>query len=40
MPKRAVRKIRSVIIATFSAVTALLGAVTSALAGSGGGPFP
>lgn len=40
MPKRAVRKIRSVVFATFSAVTALLGAVTSALASSGGGSFP
>jgi hypothetical protein len=40
MPKRAVKKVRSLVLATFSAITALFGAVTSALAGSIGGPFP
>ena len=40
MRKQPFKKLRSVIFATFGAVTAILGAVTSALAGSTGGPFP
>lgn len=40
MSKRPIRKIRSLALATFSALVALLGAVTSAFAGSGGGPYP
>ena len=40
MRTRPVRKLRTVVLATISAVTMLLGAVTAALAGSGGGPYP
>jgi hypothetical protein len=40
MPKRVVRRIRSATIATFMAVAALLAAVASALADSGGGAYP
>ena len=40
MPQRQFRKLRSLVVAAFSAVTALLGAVHSVLASSGGGPYP
>ncbi len=40
MPQRRFMKLRSVLLAAGSAVTAMLGAVSSALANSIGGPFP
>jgi hypothetical protein len=40
MSKRLSRKTRSVTIAAVSVIVALFGVVTSALAGSVGGPFP
>lgn len=40
MSKRSFGKFRSLVLATLSAVTVLLGAVTAVLAGSGGHSFP
>lgn len=40
MPLRRSSKLRSVILAAFSAVAALMATVSSALADSTGGPFP
>ena len=40
MPKRQIKKLRTVILSAFSAVVALLAAVSSVLADSGGGPYP
>jgi hypothetical protein len=39
MPQR-YKRVRSVIFAAITAVTALLGAVSSVLADSGSGPYP
>jgi zinc transporter ZupT len=40
MSKRRFKKLRSIILAAFSAVTGVLGAASSALANTIGGPFP
>jgi hypothetical protein len=40
MPKRRFVKFRSILLASISAVVAILGAVSSVLADSTGGPYP
>jgi len=40
MPQRRFVKLRSIIFASFSAVAAILAAVSSVLADSTGGPYP
>jgi zinc transporter ZupT len=40
MPQQRFSKLRSVIVAAITAVTALLGAVSSVLADTGSGPYP
>jgi hypothetical protein len=40
MPQRQFKRVRSLAIATFSAIAAVLAAAASVFAGSTGGPFP